>query len=90
MLHLFFKWRYERKSRAGAFKLPKLSQDNNLDNANLGSYLSQSSVRGRSFKPFDQPRKRRKWVQIITTMVAVAVIVWVAYESIVALALMGN
>ncbi|MGB0409325.1 MAG: hypothetical protein ACPG3X_06460 [Opitutales bacterium] len=90
MLHLFFKWRHSRKSRAGAFRLPKQSQASPPESANLGSYLSQSSVKDRSFKPFDLARKRKKWMQLLASLLTATLIVWVAYESMVALALMAK
>jgi len=90
MLHLYFKWRYQKKSRAGAFKLPKQRTGVNFDGAHFVSYLSQDSVRGRGLKPFDLPRKRRKWMQLIVTIAGISLLFWIAYESIVALALLGN
>ena len=90
MLHLFFKWRYERKARSGAFKLPKAGRDQGLESTNLGSYLSHTSGPIRSFRPFDQPRKRRKFMQFVITLLLVAFIVWVTYESLIALALIGK
>lgn len=90
MLHFFFKWRYDRKSRAGAFKLPKEGRHNRMESTNLGSYLSHTSGPSRSFKPYDQPRRRRKIMQFVTTCLLVAFVVWVTYESLIALALIGK
>ncbi len=90
MLHRYFKWRYERKARTGSFKLPKVGKHEKLERSNLGSYLSQSSGSSRSLRPFDLPRKRRKIVKFIAVAVIVSIIIWVAYESLIALAMIGN
>ncbi|MEO0508940.1 MAG: hypothetical protein AAF065_03650 [Verrucomicrobiota bacterium] len=90
MLHFFFKWRYERRARSGAFKLPKASDEKNPESANLSSYLGQSETHRHRFKPFDLPRKRRKWMQIVTVLVGICLVLWIAYESVLALALMGK
>lgn len=90
MLHLYFKWRYERKTRSGAFKLPKSGKNRQLENSNLSSYLSHSSGTGRGFRPYDLPRKRRKFMQVIATILILALLAWVTYESIIALALLGK
>lgn len=90
MLHHFFKWRYERKARAGAFTLPKAGRNEKLENANLSSYLSSTSGPSRSFRPYDMARKRRKVFQFTATILVIAFIAWVTYESLVALALIGK
>jgi len=90
MLHRFFKWRYERKARSGAYKLPKDGKDKHLESSNLSSYLSHSSGLSRSFKPFDLQRKRRKFMQFAATALVVTLIAWITYESLIALALIGK
>jgi hypothetical protein len=90
MLHLYFKWRYDRQSRKGAFKLPKTSDRASTEAANLSSFLSQTSSRGGGFKPYDLPRKRRKWAQIIALVIGVLLIAWITYESIAALAMLSK
>ena len=89
MLHIFFKWRYERKQRAGAFKLPK-TQHGKQESPKLGSYLSQTSGSSRNFKPYDTPRRRRRLMQVTATVLAAVLLAWVTYESLVALALIGK
>ncbi|WP_146209387.1 hypothetical protein [Coraliomargarita sinensis] len=90
MLHRFFKWRYERQARSGAFKLPKSGRSDKPERANLGSYLSHTSGHSRGFRPFDQPRKRRKFMQYLATLLIIALVAWVTYESLIALALIGK
>jgi hypothetical protein len=90
MLHLYYKWRYQRQSRKGAFKLPKRNDRSSTDSANLSSYLSQSTVRGGGFKPFELQRKRRKCAQIIALITVVLLIAWITYESIAALAMLSK
>lgn len=90
MLHLYFKWRYERKARSGAFTLPKSRRGEKLENANLSSYLSQTSGTGHRLKSFDLPRKRRKLVRWIATILAIALLAWVTYESLIALAMIAK
>lgn len=90
MLHYYYKWRYERKARSGAFTLPKEGGRSNPRNENLGSFLSHTSGPSRTFKPFDLIRKRRKIMQLVTTAIIIAFVVWVTYESLIALALIGK
>jgi len=90
MLHRYFKWRYERKARSGAFKLPREARGKRFENANLGSYLTHSSGISRSFRPFDLQRKRRKLMQFVAIALVVALIVWITYESLMALALIAR
>lgn len=90
MLHLYFKWRYERKARSGAFTLPRSGRGEKLENANLSSYLSHTSGPGHSLRPYDLPRKRRKLMRWAATILVIALISWVAYESVIALAMLGR
>ncbi|MGB0743929.1 MAG: hypothetical protein ACPGSB_05330 [Opitutales bacterium] len=90
MFHFYFKWRYERKARANALELPKSGRDKNLENANFGSYLSRTSGASRSFRPYERQRRRRKIMQFTTTLLLVAFVAWVTYESLVALAIIGK
>jgi hypothetical protein len=92
MLHHYFKWRYERKVRSGAFKLPKEKgrRDRDLESVNLSNFLSHTSGPSRSFRPFDSARKRRKLMQFVATGLIIAFAVWVTYESLIALALIGR
>ena len=90
MLHHYYKWRYERKARSGAFELPESKRPGRSENANLGNFLSQTSgVRG-SLKPFDLPRKRRRFMRILAVALILALLAWITYESIIALALIGK
>lgn len=90
MLHIYFKWRYERNARSGAYKLPKAGKDKIPETPNLGSYLSQTSGQRRGFRPFDLPRKRRKFMQFVAAILVIALIAWITYESLNALALIGK
>lgn len=88
MLHCFYKWRHERKARMSAFILPKMKDGRPLENANLGSYLSHRTGHNRGFRPFHLAHRRRRHQQLSLIVLLTAFIVWVAYESIVALAFM--
>jgi hypothetical protein len=90
MFHFFYKWRYERQSRKGSFKLPKKNDRASIETANLSSYLSQNTLRSGGLKPFDLPRKRKKWAQIVALILVVLLILWITYESIAALAMLGK
>lgn len=90
MLQLYFKWRYERKARSGAFTLPKSGRGEKLENANLSSYLSHTSGPRHRLSSFDLPRKRRKLMRLAAAVIAIAVLAWVTYESLIALAMIAN
>lgn len=90
MLHLYFKWRYERKARSGAFTLPRSRRGEKLENANLSSYLSHTSGTGHSLRPFDLPRRPCKLMRLVATVFVIAVFAWVAYESLIALAMIAK
>lgn len=90
MLHFYFKWRYNRKARSGAFKLPKDRRGEKPETANLSNFLSQNSGPRRGFRPFDLPRKRRKFVRLVAAALVIALIGWITYESLIALAFLGN
>lgn len=96
MLNLYFKWRYERRARAGAFKLPKQSSQSRessespTENTHFGSYLAQTAARGRSFRRYDLPRRGRKLIQFVAMLAIICFVAWVTYESINAIALLGN
>lgn len=90
MLHLYYKWRYERKARSGAFELPKTGADGPGETINLGSYLSQLYGQRRGFKHYDLPRKRRKMMRRVAIVLGISLLAWITYESIIALALLAN
>ncbi len=90
MLHLYYKWRYERKARSGAFELPKMTRGGQPETSNLGSFLSQTSGTGGRLKHFDLPRKRRKIMRRVVIALGILLLAWITYESIVALALLVN
>lgn len=88
MLRFLYRWRYRRAQNAGAFKLPPKHRGGGSGRIDLGSYLSQSSVRGRSFDRFDLPRKRRKRFAVVIAIIVIAIIlVWIVLESVAALEL---
>lgn len=90
MLKLYYKWRYNRSQRAGSFKLPQSDVARPGKRVNLGSYLNQDSVRGRAFDRFDLPSKSKRSLKALTLVAAVALLGWLIYESINALAIFTN
>jgi hypothetical protein len=86
MLHLYYKWRYRRKQGSGAFKLPNHNLGGHSFRVNFNSYLAQPDVKGRHFNRYDLPHKRRRWVRILLTLLALLALSWLVYESIAALA----
>lgn len=87
MLRFLYRWRYRRAQNAGAFKLPPSHKGGGHGRVDLGSYLSQSSVRGRSFNRFDLPRKRRRGLSLFIAIILALFVGWVVFESIQALEL---
>ena len=90
MLRLIYLWNYRRAQNAKAFRVPTDRGGDSNGLINLGSYLAQSSVRGRTFDRFDLPRKRRKGLALLFAALIALLIGWVVIESIVALALLKN
>jgi hypothetical protein len=90
MLRFIYRWRYRRAQNAGAFKLPPKHKGGGSGRVDLGSYLSQTSVRGRSFSRFDLPRKRRKGLSVLIAVLLALLIGWIVIESIQALELLSN
>jgi len=90
MLRLIYRWRYRRAQNADAFKLPPKHKGGGNGRVDLGSYLSQSSVRGRSFDRFDLPKKRTRGIAALV-MIGIALLIgWILLESIAALELFRN
>jgi len=87
MLHYIYRWRYRRAQKAESFKVPSDRDGYTNGRVSLGSYLSQATVRGRTFDRFDLPRKRRKGLAILITIFLALLIGWIAIESIAALEL---
>jgi hypothetical protein len=87
MFRFLYRWRYRRAQNAGAYKLPPKHRGGGSGRIDLASYLSQSSVRGRSFDRFDLPRKRRKGLAIIIVLLLAILLAWIVLESIAALEL---
>lgn len=88
MLHFFFKWRYERKSRAHAYKLPPASSRRGSSQANLGDFMSRQPGYGRGFR--EGHNRRRTWVRLAMLLIGSALFIWIVYESIIALATMSQ
>lgn len=87
----FYRWRYRRAQSAGAFKLPKYSDNRPKGSpVDLGSYLSQESVRGRHFPRFDLSAARKFWLRIILIALAVAIVIWLINESVTALLILKD
>jgi len=87
MLKFYYQWRYNRAQRDSSFEVPGESRRPQI---NLGSYLSQDTVRGRHFDRFDLPRKRRAWLKWCFLIAVVILLIWVVFESIQAFSLMQN
>ena len=90
MLSFLYRWRYRRAQNAGSYKVPSDREGYSNGRVNLGSYLSQSSVRGRTFDKFDLPRKRRKGLALVITVVLAILVGWIVLESIAAVDLFRN
>jgi hypothetical protein len=90
MINLYYKWRYKRAQRAGSFKLPRNNRSRRLPRINLGSYLNQSSVRGRTFNRFDLPIKRKRGLQLLALLATLMILSWLVYESMNALAMLSD
>lgn len=90
MLKYYYKWRYNRVQKAKSFKLPSGVSHEGKKHVTLGSYLSQTSVRGRTFERFDLPNRRRRRLQLLLAMLLVGGFCWLVYESINALAMMSQ
>ncbi len=90
MLKLYYKWRYQRAQRAGSFKLPPDERSRPPTRINLGSYLNQASVRGRTFERFDLPNKRKRGLQAIAVLAVLMLLSWLVYESVNALAMLSD
>ncbi|TVP78277.1 MAG: hypothetical protein EA353_08725 [Puniceicoccaceae bacterium] len=87
MLRFFYRWRYQRAQRVGAYKLPSRYRSGSGGPVSLASYLSQTSVRGRTFSRFDLPHNRRRWLALVVVTLAVVLLGWIILESIAALKL---
>ena len=90
MLRFFYRWRYRRAQKVGAYKIPSSHKEAGRQPISLGSYLSQTSVRGRTFDRFDLPRKRRRWLGMVVIVLLAALLGWIVMESIAALELFRN
>ncbi|HBR93775.1 hypothetical protein QEH52_06760 [Coraliomargarita sp. SDUM461003] len=90
MLRYIYRWRYRRAQKAGSFKVPLDRNGYSNGRVNLGSYMSQPSVRGRTFDRFDLPRKRRKGLAILIVILLACLFGWIVYESIAAFTILKN
>ncbi len=87
MHRIFYQWRYRRAQKSEAFKLPIERKNGKIARADLGSYLSQSSGRSRSFKRFASPRKQSTALWTCLVIFIVLLFDWVVPESIAAIEL---
>ncbi|MGB0333914.1 MAG: hypothetical protein ACPGGN_00975 [Opitutales bacterium] len=87
MLRFIYQWRHRRAHKTASFEVPSGQDGSRTRWASLASYMSQASVRGRSFDPFDRPQKRRRNVAALLAMAAFTLLAWVVTESIFALEL---
>jgi len=90
MLRFIYQWRARRVHKTASFEVPSNREGYSNGRVSLGNYMSQASVRGRTFDRFDLPRKRRKGFAVLLTMAAVTPLAWVVIESIAALELFRN
>lgn len=92
MLRFYYRWRYQQRQKRDSLALPKNTSRNpqGLFQNNLGSYLSQSSVRGRIDSRFDLPRRRRAWFRLCLGLVIACALLWLIVESASALFLFRN
>lgn len=90
MLRIFYRWRYYRAQKSDSFEVPSDRDGYGNGQVNLGSYMSQASVRGRTFDRFDLPRKRRQGLAFILTIVVAVLAAWLVIESIAALELLSK
>lgn len=87
MHRIFHQWRYRRAQKVEAFKLPAERKSGKIPHADLGSYLSQSSGRSRSFKRFASPRKQYGALWTCLVIFLILLFGWVVPESIAAIEL---
>ena len=87
MHRILYQWRCRRAQKAEAFKLPIERKNGKIFHADLGSYLSQSSGRSRSFKRFASPRKQYRALLICLVIFSILLFGWVVPESIAAIEL---
>ncbi len=90
MLRFIYRWRYRRAQKAGSYKVPSDRNGYSNGRVNLGSYMSQPSVRGRTFDRFDLPRKRRKGLTIVLAILLAILFGWIIIESIAAFTILKN
>ncbi len=87
-MHRFIhQWRYKRAQKAEAFKLPTKRTSGKISHVDLGSYLSQSSGKSRSFKRFASPRKQQRALWTCVAVFLILLFAWVVPESIAAIEL---
>lgn len=89
MFKTYYKWRYNRSQKARSFKLPG-GENSSGSKVTLGSYLSQTTVRGRTFDRFDLPNRRRRGLQLLVTFTLLAIFGWLVYESINAIGMLSR
>lgn len=90
MIRFLYRWRYWRAQKAESFKVPSDRDGYSNGSVNLGSYISQTSVRGRTFGRFDLPRKRRRGLAFLIAIIAALILGWLVIESVAAIALLKN
>lgn len=95
MLKHYYQWRHKRIQAAASFKLPgefkrPFGGSFNSKHANLESYLSQNSVRGRPIRTIGLPRITRRSVRWLLMLLTLSCVGWMAYESALALVLFGD
>ena len=87
MHRIFYQWRQRRAQKVEAYKLPKDRKSDKIALADLGSYLSQSSGKSRSFKRFASSRKQNGVIWACLGIFLILLFGWVVPESIAAIEL---
>lgn len=90
MLRYIYRWRYKRAQKAESYKVPSNQKGRGNGQVNLGSYMSQPEVRGRSFDRFELPINRRRTIKVVIVILIAFLVGWVVLESIEALELLKN
>ncbi len=82
MLKFYYQWRHKRAQAAASFKLPgQRDRALGMKRVNLGSYLSQNSVRGYPSRSIGMPHVSCLWLRRIVVLLVLAGAGWMIYQS---------
>ena len=94
MLKFYYQWRHKRAQAAASFKLPgQRDRALGMKRVNLGSYLSQNSVRGyssKTSKTIGMPRVSCLWLRRIAVLIVLAGAGWMIYQSALAFVIFAD